>query len=278
MGATGWAGAVRMLLVLALLVGAAVVWRQLDAAAQTFETMTGGSCTINCPAGPPGPRGPAGPPGPAGPRGPEGPPGVGVPGPPGPAGPAGPPGPPGQCVGTCTPPTISVHLDYELQLADADPDTPGAQPDGFSVFDPALAWAPGQVVTTTSASTLGPLPRVVHYYKRSDIMIIVDQNRHGAEVQAFQRRGEKAVAFWDDIDPFTPGVLVYSGPTQAQRLYVCIVSDDKLFAFFAAHGFPVVTFPLDRFITGGLPIELIAQIPAALFDEAVEAVGEKVAP
>lgn len=188
--------------------------------------------TCQTKVGPPGPPGAKGDPGPRGPQGEPGTPGKD--------------GAPGTCAGSCTGPTISVHLDYSFNHEWTRP----------SPLDPPVITAP---------SLHGPLPRIVHYFGATDVIVIVDQNLSGQEVIAFQRRGEKQVDRWRSLAPFTPGVLVYHGITDRGADYTCIVSDDKLLAFFAAHGFPVIRTSLAQFITGGgAPI---ASVPATLFDQ-----------
>jgi len=134
----------------------------------------------------------------------------------------------------------------------------------YSFNHPLTRPSPQDPPVITSASLHGPLPRIVHYFAASDLLIIVDQNLPGEEVIAFQRRGEKQVDHWTSLAPFTPGVLVYQGVTDAGADYTCVVSDDKLLAFMTANGFPVLRFPLSMFVSGGtFPI---AQVPAEVFD------------
>jgi len=173
----------------------------------------------------------------------------GPPGPPGPKGDPGPPGEPGTCQGLCTPPTIRVHLDY-------------------SFHHPWTTPSPQDPPVVVNGSLHGPLPRIVHYFAASDVIVIVDQNLPGQEVVAFQRRGEKQVDRWTSLAGFTPGVLVYQGVTDAGADYTCLVSDDKLLEFFALHGYPVVRTGLAQFLTGGGSLEIVP-VPAVLFEEAV---------
>jgi hypothetical protein len=209
----------------------------------------GGNRCVICPPplpGPPGPEGPAGPKGAKGDPGPRG-----WDGTPGRNGRDGRDGRDGKDGGArVTPTTTNTHFDYRLA-------------------HPLLTGTPAPLLVAESAN--GPLARLVHYYPEPDILVIVDPNLPAdANVIAFQRRGERGVT-WKGISNYSKGALAYDGREPDGTVHVCIVSDDSLFAFFAARGYPVWTTNLQQFVTGGT----IPVIPADVFDEALHELNQR---
>ncbi len=226
-------------------------------------------CMVPGPQGPPGPAGPQGPlgpqgpqgepgvgtPGPQGPVGPQGPAGVGEPGPVGPVGPQGPQGPPGecrQCGGTPTPTTTQTHFDYELN-------------------HPFITTSADDPAAVVGESPNGPLPRIIHYFPVNDIVVIVDFNLPAdSNVMAFQRGGERLIK-WRKLVAYSKGAILYDGINTANgKPHICIVSDDRLFAWLAEHGAPVYRTGLQQFVTGGT----IPVVPADLMARAMRELNE----
>jgi hypothetical protein len=134
---------------------------------------------------------------------------------------------------TCNrPPFTNLHFDYELNHPDVV----------TSLFD----------AMTTAPSTHGPVPRIIHYYQAVDLIVIVDFNLPpDANLIAFQRRGEAQIQ-WRRLAAYGVGAIVYDGVNvDTGKPHVCIVSDDRLFAWFAATGNPITVTNIERFRTGG---------------------------
>lgn len=210
-------------------------------------------CTT-CPAGPRGPKGDKGDPGPAGPRGPQGEPGIGSPGP---AGPIGPQGPAGVCTRCELPPPTPtptvVHFDYAFT-------------------HPMTMPAAGDPPPVVAQSQHGPLPRIVHYFTRSDMAVIVDFNLPAdRNVLAFRRLGETGVR-WMSMTNFSPGVLAWFGAGKDGYAHTCLVPDETIFAIFERLGNPVLRFSLAAFTTNGVPPQ-IAAVSATDFEAIVHAMA-----
>ena len=149
------------------------------------------------------------------------------------------------------PTPLSVHFDYELN-------------------HPAIVTS-AEDSTIVGESVHGPLPRIVHYYAAVDLIVIIDFNLPEAEnLIAFQRRGETAVR-WRRLVAYSAGVILYDGVnTMTGKPHICLVSDDRLLAWFTARGYPVYRTSLAQFVTNGA----IPVIPAAVFDQAVRELNQ----
>jgi hypothetical protein len=126
--------------------------------------------------------------------------------------------------------------------------------------------SPGDVIITAE-SQYGPVPRVIHYFPLTDVLLIFDPNLPSERnTIGFQRRGETSVR-WRGLAGFGKGAILYSGVNeQSGKPHICIVSDDRLFAWFAARGYPIYYMSIEEWRTNGT----IPVIPSALFDQALE--------
>lgn len=146
---------------------------------------------------------------------------------------------------------MSMHFDYELN-------------------HPAVVTS-AEDSTVVGESLHGPLPRIVHYYAAVDLIVIVDFNLPAdANLVAFQRRGEVGIR-WRRLAAYSKGVILYDGVNvQTGKPHICLISDDRLLAWFAARGYPVYRTSLAQFVTGGV----IPTIPAAEFEAALRELNQ----